>query len=144
MHAVEVLQKCLQTVFSRMHAVRAAALLDAVRALLTSRRLILIELARAWPGAERIRAPLKCVDRLLGNLHLQQERVPLYAAMANWLIRHDRPIIVIDWSELRDNNRWHVLRAGIPVGGRTLTILEQVIRNRWQDRRARRNPFSNN
>jgi hypothetical protein len=126
MHAVEVLQKCLPTVFSRMHAVRAAALLGTVQALLTSRRLILIELARAWPGAERIRAPLKCVDRLLGNLHLQQERIPLYAAMASWLIRHNRPIIVIDWSELRDDNRWHVLRAGIPVGGRTLTILEQV------------------
>ncbi len=33
---------------------------------------------------------------------------------------------MIDWSELRDDNRSHVLRAGIPVGGRTLTELEQV------------------
>jgi len=141
MHAVQVLQKCLPTVFSRMHAVRAAALLGAVRALLTSRRLILIELARAWPGAERVRAPLKCLDRLLGNIHLQQERVELYAAMADWLIRHDRPIIVIDWSELRDDNRWHVLRAGIPVGGRTLTILEQVYPQSLQGSPRAEKPF---
>jgi hypothetical protein len=46
--------------------------------------------------------------------------------MSSWLIRHHRPTIVIDWSELRNDNRWHVLRAGVPVGGRTLTILEQV------------------
>ena len=141
MHAVEVLQKCLPAVFTRMHAVRAAALLGAVQALLISRRLILIELARAWPGAERVRAPLKCVDRLLGNLHLQQERVPLYAAMASWLIRHDRPLIVIDWSELRDDNRWHVLRAGIPVGGRTLTILEQVYPQALAGSPRAENPF---
>lgn len=126
MHAVEVLQKCLPSVFTRMHVYRATTLLCAVRALLTSRRLILMELARAWPGAQRVRAPLKRIDRLLGNQHLQQERETIYAAMARWLIRHDRPVIVIDWSELRDDNRWHVLRAGIPVGGRTLTVLECV------------------
>jgi hypothetical protein len=40
-----------------MHAIRAAALLDAVQALLPSRRLILIELARAWP------APSECDRR---------------------------------------------------------------------------------
>jgi hypothetical protein len=141
MHAVEVLQKCLPIVFSRMHAVRAAALLGAVRALLASRRLILIELARAWPGAERVRAPLKCLNRLLGNIHLQQERVTLYAAMANWLIRHDRPTIMIDWSELRDDNRWHVLRAGIPVGGRTLTILEHVYPQSLQGSPRAERPF---
>jgi hypothetical protein len=126
MHAVEVLQKCLPSVFSRMHVYRATALLCAVRALIASRRLILIELARAWPGAERVRAPLKRIDRLLANPYLRQEREIIYAAMARWLIRHARPIIVIDWSELRDDNRWHVLRAGIPVGSRTLTVLECV------------------
>jgi hypothetical protein len=126
-----------------MHAVRAVALLGAVRALLTSRRLVLIELARAWPGAERVRAPLKCLDRLLSNIHLQQERIPLYTAMANWLIRHDHPIIVIDWSELRDDNRWHVLRAGIPVGGRTLTILEQVYPQSLQGSPRAEKPFLN-
>lgn len=72
MHAVTVLQKCLASVFIRMHAARARVLLGAVAALLASRRLILMDLARAWPGAERVRAPLKRLDRLLGNGHLGQ------------------------------------------------------------------------
>jgi hypothetical protein len=127
MHAAtSVLQKCLPNAFAKMHAVRAAALLGAVGALLRGRRLILIELARAWPGADRIRAPLKRIDRLLGNQHLQRERSALYAAMARWLIQQPRPLILIDWSELRADNRWHLLRAGIAVGGRTLTVLEAI------------------
>lgn len=141
MHAVKVLQKCLSDVFTPMHVIRAAALLGAVRALLAGRRLVLMELARAWPDAERVRAPLKCLDRLLGNRHLQQERLHFYASMARWLIRHDRPIIVIDWSELRADNRWHLLRAGIPIGGRTLTIFEYVYPQSLQGSPHSERPF---
>lgn len=126
MHAATVLQKCLSNVFKQMHAARAEVLIGAVQALLLGRRLILMDLARAWPGAQRVRAPLKRLDRLLGNVHLKAERVALYRAMTQWLVRHDRPIIIIDWSALRADDRWHLLRAGIPVGGRTLTILEMI------------------
>jgi len=97
-----------------------------VAALLLGRRLILMDLARAWPGAERVRAPLKRLDRLLGNHHLAKEAEPLYGAMARWLIRGTRPIIVIDWSDLKPDGSLHLLRAGIPVGGRTLTVLETI------------------
>lgn len=141
MHAVEVLQKCLSDVFTPMHATRASALLGAVRALLIGRRLILMDLARAWPGADRVRAPLKRLDRLLGNRHLQQARISIYASMARWLIRHNRPVIVIDWSQLRTDNRWHLLRAGIPVGGRTLTILETVYPKSLQGSPRSERPF---
>jgi hypothetical protein len=55
-----------------MHALRRRVLLCAVEALIHGRRLI--DVARAWPGAERIRAPLKALDRLLGNRHLHAER----------------------------------------------------------------------
>jgi len=74
MHAASVLQKCLPAVFHEMHVVRARALIGAVQALLLGRRLILMDLARAWPGAERVRAPLKCLDRLLSNRHVQAQR----------------------------------------------------------------------
>lgn len=128
MHTVTVLQKCLASVLQPMHAARRRVLLGAVAALLLGRRLILMDLARTWPGAERVRAPLKRLDRLLGNGHLAGEREGIYAAMARWLIRGDRPVIVIDWSELKTDGRFHLLRAGIPVGGRTLTVLEAVYR----------------
>ncbi|MBI3896999.1 MAG: IS4 family transposase [Gammaproteobacteria bacterium] len=126
LHAVAVLQKCLSDVFQQMHAARTRVLLGAVAALICSRRLILMELARAWPGASRVRAPLKRLDRLLGNAHLIEESERCYAAMARWLVRGDRPILVIDWSDLKTDGSLHLLRAGIPVGGRTLTVLETI------------------
>jgi hypothetical protein len=109
-----------------MHAMRVQVLLGAVQALLTSRRLVLMELARAWPGAEKVRAPLKRVDRLLSNRHLQGEMSELYAAMARWLIRSTEPVIVVDWSALKQDESLHVLRAGVVLQGRTLTVFEQI------------------
>src|SRR5690606_38043489 len=119
MHASQVLQRCLSPAFSAMHPLRARTLLLAVEALLAGRRLVLIDLARAWPGAERVRAPLKRLDRLLSNPHMHANRDGLQAAMVPWLLRGPRPIIVIDWCRLKPDGHWHLLRAAVPVGGRT-------------------------
>ena len=126
MRATEVLQKCLGDALKPMHALRRRVLLRAVDALIHGRRLTLIDVARAWPGAERVRAPLKALDRLLGNRHLHAEREHMHAAMARWLLRGPHPVIVLDWSDLKADRRWHLLRAAVPVGGRTLTILDMV------------------
>lgn len=126
MRATEVLQKCLGDALGSMHALRSRVLLRAVEATIQGRRLTLIDVARAWPHAERVRAPLKAVDRLLGNRHLHAERETIYAAMTHWLTRNKRPVIVIDWSDLKADRSWHLLRAAIPVGGRTLTVLDMV------------------
>src|SRR5687767_3914214 len=117
MHAAgRVLQKCLPNVIGSMHAVRVRALCNAVQALLASRRLVLMDMARAWPGAERVRAPLKCLDRLLSNRHLHAQRERLYASMMSWLLRQPMPIILVDWSDLHEDCRWQLLRAATPVG----------------------------
>jgi hypothetical protein len=109
-----------------MHALRSAALLDAVRALIAGRRLTLTELARSWPGALRVAAPLKRLDRLLGNTHLMEERDGLYAAIIHWVVRQPQPVIVVDWSPLDRRGRFQLLRAGLAVGGRTLTVYEKA------------------
>lgn len=126
MRASEVLQKCLLNSLGRMHELRSQTLLRSVEALLAGRRLTLTDVARTWPGAERIRAPLKAFDRLLSNAHLQVERETVYAEMARWLLRGDRPLIVIDWSDLKADRTWCLLRAAVPVGGRTLPVLDMV------------------
>ncbi len=126
MRATEVLQKCLGDALKPMHALRRHVLLRAVEALIHGRRLTLIDVARAWPEAERIRATLKALDRLLGNPHLHAEREHVHAAMARWLLRGPHPVIVLDWCDLKADRRWHLLRAAVPVGGRTLTILDMV------------------
>jgi hypothetical protein len=127
MHAASsVLQKCLSGVTGPMHVYRRRALLGAVQCLLSCRRLILMDMARSWPGAQRVRAPLKRLDRLLSNPHLASEREALYAAMTRWLLRHPNPLILIDWSDLHEDCRWQLLRASIPMSGRAVTVLEMI------------------
>ena len=82
MRATGVLQKCLSDGLQVMHATRSRVLLRAVEALLAGRRLTLMDVARSWPGAERVRAPLKAFDRLLSNRHLHAEREHVYENMA--------------------------------------------------------------
>lgn len=126
MHASRALHTCLSNALGGLHQRRAEALLGCVDALSAGRRLTLTDLARSWPGAERIAAPLKRVDRLLSNPQLQVEAKSLYAAMACILLRGlPEPVIVVDWSEL--NRRQHaVLRAALAWQGRTLTVMEIV------------------
>lgn len=132
MRASQVLQKCLCRSLDLMHEARLRVLMRSVEALLTGRRLTLMDIARSWPGAERVRAPLKAFDRLLSNPHLHQEREQIYGDMARWLLRSERPVIVIDWSDLKADKAWCLLRAAVPVGGRTLPVLDMVFPGKQQ------------
>jgi hypothetical protein len=126
MHATEVLQSCLRDALGSIHALRARAVIKATDALIRGRRLTLMDLARSWPDAERVRAPLKALDRLLSNAHIHDEREPIYKNMARWLVRDKQPVIIIDWADLKADRSWHLLRAAIAVGGRSLTVLDMV------------------
>lgn len=126
MHACKVLQRIFDAVFSELDARLSRNLLSCVDALLAGRRLTLTELARHWAGAERIAAPLKRVDRLLGNGRIHAIRSRFYQVVCTWLLRNPEPILVVDWSELKSDGRWHLLRAGLVAHGRTLTVYEEV------------------
>lgn len=132
MRASRVLQKCLSRSLEPMHDARSRVLLQSVEALVAGRRLTLMDVARAWPGAERVRAPLKAFDRLLSNRHLYRERETIYGDMARWLLRGERPVIVIDWSDLKADKAWCLLRAAVPIGGRTLPVLDMVFPGKQQ------------
>ena len=132
MSATTVLQRCLAPALDPMHALRRQTLLLSVESLLAGRRLVLIDLARSWLGAERVRAPLKRLDRLLGNHRLHAERERIYGGMVRWLVRSPEPIILVDWCRLKANGQWHLLRAAVPVGGRTLTLFEMTFPERLQ------------
>jgi hypothetical protein len=126
MHASRVLQKSLAAVIVGIDPRRIRALWLAVEALLAGRRLVLMDLARAFPGAQRVRAPLKRLDRLLGNTHLHGVTERFYGGLARWLVRQRRPVILVDWSDLKTDQSLHVLRAAVPLGGRALTLYEQI------------------
>jgi hypothetical protein len=124
--AMGILRKSLSKAFARMHQARVKVLLEAVGAFILGRRLVLMDIARSWPKAQRVRAPLKKLDRLLGNQHLHAEKQFIYAAMAQWLLTGTRPIIVVDWSDLQGHGLKFLLRAAVPVKGQTITVLEEV------------------
>ena len=127
MHAVAVIvQKIVRPVSAQLDLRNARNLVLAVQALVNGRRLVLMELARHWPGAERVLGPLKRLDRLLGNASVQALRERFYAVAAAWLVRSQQPVLVVDWSELKHDRHWLLLRAGVAVGGRTMTVYEEV------------------
>jgi hypothetical protein len=126
MHATKVLQKILSSVIARLDLRNTRNLLFAIEALLVGRRLTLMELARHFPGAERVDAPLKRFDRLLGNRSVQAARASFYQEAAAWLLRSAQPVILVDWSELKSDGHWHLLRAAVSARGRALTLYEEV------------------
>lgn len=127
MHALVIVQQLIRSCCPHIHAARLKLLLAAVGAAVRVRRLTLTELGRALVGAQRPKHDIKRMDRLLGNRHLGAERFELYQALARRVVGTLRePLIVVDWSDLKPNRRWQLLRAAIPIGGRCLTLYEEV------------------
>ncbi|MHB1617696.1 MAG: hypothetical protein ACYCOY_10370 [Metallibacterium sp.] len=80
MRAGEVLRNVLAPAEVRLGARLWRRLCGAVEALVRSRQVVLMELARQYPDAARVAAPLKALDRLLSKRRLQQARGVLHGA----------------------------------------------------------------
>ena len=127
MHALTIVQQLIRSCCPGIHAARLTVILAAVAAAVRGRRLTLTELGRALAGAARVKHSIKRIDRLLGNRYLAAERFSLYQALARRLVgAFPQPLIVVDWTDLTPDRRWQLLRAALPVGGRCLTIYEEV------------------
>jgi hypothetical protein len=126
MHVKQILTRCFSSVFNTMHRSRRAVFLRSIEALVAGHRLTLTDIARHWPDAMFVHAPLKALDRLLSNRHMQEHRLALQRTMARWLLRGQLPVVIVDWADLKGDGRWYLLRASVPVGGRTITLLDQL------------------
>lgn len=122
-----VLQIILSDALSSLHAFRRRGLLLAVEAAVRCRALTLIDLACSYPVIERVRSALKRLDRLLSNRGLHADRPLIYQAMTRWLLTSPTPLIIVDWSDLKRDGQWCLLRAAVPVKGRCLSIAELVV-----------------
>jgi hypothetical protein len=138
MHAaVGILQKITRPVSEYVDVRNLRNVLLAAQALVSGRRLVLMDLARHWPGAERVLGPLKRLDRLLGNAEVHRVRERFYRMAAAWLLRCEQPVLVVDWSDLKRDARWALLRAGVVTRGRTMTVYEEVHpRRKYGNRRV--------
>jgi hypothetical protein len=127
MHALVIVQQLLRTRCPHLHVARLTVILAAVAAAVRGRRLTLTELGRSLPGPARVKHNIKRIDRLLGNRHLAAERMGLYRVLARRTVGTRRePVIIVDWSDLTADRRWQLLRAALPVGGRALTLYEEI------------------
>ncbi|MBI3716637.1 MAG: IS4 family transposase [Betaproteobacteria bacterium] len=110
-----------------MHSMRLRALRDVVLSAVGGKALSLTALALGTCRATSVRHRVKCVDRLLANRHLDEERFAVYRALAHqWLSGLPQLLIVVDWSSLTADMRWHWLRASVVVEGRSITLYEEV------------------
>jgi hypothetical protein len=127
MQTQAIVARLLRCCVPLMHAMRWRALSDVVLSAVGGRPLSLTALALGTSRATSVRHRVKCVDRLLANRHLEDERFELYRALAHqWLAGLPQLLIVVDWSSLTADLQWHWLRASVVVEGRSITLYEEV------------------
>jgi len=125
MRVLSILRRILKTCAGEIHATRFAAMLALVGGIIRGRRLALTAIGRASSGRAFPKHGIKRVDRLLSNWRMQAERWLCFHDIAQFLIGDcPRPVILMDWTKVTDG--FHALAAAVPIGGRALTIYEEV------------------
>lgn len=126
MHAFRIIQDFLRDQCPSMHAKRRDCLARMTEAAQLG-GLGVVKMGKRLRADTALRHRIKCSDRLLSNPHLCDERVLVYRALAHRLLaRQPRVGIVVDWSELREDGSFHLLRAAALVKGRAITLYEEV------------------
>jgi hypothetical protein len=127
MHATQLLHNVLKKSCPQIHSTRRNCLISSVESLLRGRKLTLTSLGRSSLGNIQVKNKIKRMDRLIGNIHLQEESLDCYRAMAHLLIGSKlHPIIIVDWASVDNRNKFHVLKASLAYEGRAITIFDQV------------------
>lgn len=127
MHAGAIVERMLEGCLSGLHAKQSASILAAVTAVLRGGILSLSHLARSLESAVAMRHRIKRMDRLLGSQPIHQHRFLVYRALAaHWLEGMNTLLIVVDWSDMTEDQNWHLLRASVVVEGRSVTLYEEV------------------
>jgi len=127
MHALKVSHKILNNACSWMHSARRDALTAVVLAAIEERRLSVTGLGRAIDSDAKEKNCIKRSDRLIGNKHLYDEFRDIYKSFSRIIIgTAERPVILVDWSDLDPYKRHFLLRASVAVDGRALTLYEEV------------------
>jgi hypothetical protein len=125
-----------------MPAARRQAFCITVMAALRGRRVTVTDLGRSIQSRAQEKHCIKRAARLLANRPLHQERFALYVALRPWLIGPTtRPVILVDWSALDACKTHLLLRASVPVGGRALTVYEEVHTVKTKDKPRPTRPF---
>ena len=86
------------------------------------------QLGRSIKSEAKEKHCIKRADRLLSNRRLQGERVGIYTELTRQLIGNkQRPVMIVDWSDMDECKRHFLLRASVPMEGRSLTVYEEAV-----------------
>ena len=144
MNALSLLHEEIATACPRIHKVRLNALMDATEALCYYQKSTLTGLGRTLTTKVKTKHCIKRMDRLLGNTILHKERATIYQVMVNRLIGAEKaPLVLVDWSQINEESGFHILRASLPMGGRSLTLYEEVHPKKKQGSRVVQTDFLN-
>jgi hypothetical protein len=126
MHAGILLQKRLIKSCG-IHKKRLEVLIVAAQTVVKTNRLSVTGLGRGIVNKTKTKHNINRMDRLIGNEYLYKDAKILYQATAEIIMKiKGRTLIIVDWSSATAAERYQLLRAAVPVGGRTLTLYEEV------------------
>ncbi|MVG12725.1 IS4 family transposase [Proteus mirabilis] len=124
---LDILHDSLYQFYPELHLKRLNSLTLACHALLDCKTLTLTELGRNLPTKARTKHNIKRIDRLLGNRHLHKERLAVYRWHASFICSgNTMPIVLVDWSDIREQKRLMVLRPSVALHGRSVTLYEKA------------------
>ena len=127
MRVLKVCHKTLSKSVPQMHIKRLEALLSAVDSLLSGAFLTVTALGRGLNRPARTKHNIKCMDRLLSNRHVHNERMAIYRALCHRLCASiKRPVILVDWSDIVEQDRLMLIRAALVMDGRAITLYESI------------------
>lgn len=127
MQAIQVLHGILRKSCPWMHSTRRGAVAAVVDAGLCGGRLTVTDLGRCMESDAREKHCIKRACRLLSNRHLHAERIGMYGMLSRLAVGSTtRPVVIVDWSDMDGSKRHFLLRASTPVGGRAVTLYEEV------------------
>lgn len=129
MHVSKLLHKQLEKT-CHIHKKRLSCLFEVVETAMQTQYVTLTGLGRRLPSLIKTKHKIKKVDRLLGNRHLQKERIDIYKHLARFIIKKEKsPLIIVDWSPLAEGSYYYLIRASVPTKGRAITLYEECHRD---------------
>jgi hypothetical protein len=127
-----------------MHKTRLTALDECLLAAIDARRLSVTGIGRAINGSAKEKHCIKRADRLLSNHHLAAQREDIYQAMVMLMIGSiQRPVVLVDWSDLDTNKRHFLIRAAVAIEGRSHTLYEEVHTIKTKEKPSTHKTFMN-
>ena len=129
MKITNIIHNDIAAAYPEIHSVRLNTLFTFVESGAYDQRVSVTYLGRGLKKLSKTtkKNDIKRADRLIGNHHIHFERLYFYEYMANQLIGQKKfPIILVDWSPINGQGMFQVLRASIPMKGRSLTLYEKI------------------